>query len=252
MAKDIYVVGTTTADILADPDTPLVVSKNDSQLIYGEEFEVEGEHGDWFIGQSLIDGYKGHVHKSSVHKKIQDATHFINVRLTHIYDEPNFKTRPALDLSYLSRIGAQDDAQKENGFIETAAGWIFESHLTPIENMKNKNILDTAMQFLHTPYLYGGRSSLGIDCSGLVQIALLRNGMDCPRDSGDQSKIGEDIKLGEHFPGDLVFFPGHVGIFTTKDEVLNATSRTMNTQVEPLDTMIEAYKEITAIRRVKA
>lgn len=248
MAKETYIVTTTTADILANPEDTQTISKNDSQLLFGEEFEVTEERGHWLYGTSVVDGYEGHIHQSSLVKKIHGTTHFVDNTLTHIYPEPDFKTRPILDLSFLSRVVILDE--EKNGFVETTNGWIFKDHLKPMTDMKNKDPLESARAFLGTPYIYGGRSSLGLDCAGLVQVCLFRNGAECPRDSNQQIEIGEPIDEADKQEGDLVFFPGHVVFLLENDKVLNATARTMDTRIENLSTVIDHYGPISAIKRV--
>ncbi len=249
MAKDIYIVTTTTADILANPKDLQTISNCDSQLLFGEEFEVISQKGEWLEGVSLIDNYKGYIHQSNLEPKKSAPSHFVDTLLTHIYPAPGFKMRPIMSLSFLSRLNIHD--KEENGFIQTDEGWIFEKHIKPLTELKNAPTpLESAMQFLGTPYLYGGRSSLGIDCSGLIQLSLLRSALPCPRDSSEQTKCGKLVELDHHKAGDLVFFTGHVGIFTTENKVLNATARTMDTRIEDLSELTKHYGAITGIRRI--
>ncbi len=110
---------------------------------------------------------------------------------------------------------------------------------------------ETAMLFINTPYRYGGRLAWGIDCSGLVQLALLRNGVPCPRDSGQQqNSAGTETDLNKPERGDLVFFPGHAGIMANENDVINASSRTMSVAVEPLQQLLKIYGDISAVRRI--
>jgi cell wall-associated NlpC family hydrolase len=103
---------------------------------------------------------------------------------------------------------------------------------------------------LGSPYLYGGRSAFGLDCSGLVQLALSWRGIRCPRDSKDQTKVGKKISGSSYKRGDLIFFKGHVGIMVDAKNILNATARTMDTRLEPLAHVSKAYDGIIAARRI--
>ena len=112
------------------------------------------------------------------------------------------------------------------------------------------DFVETAMKFLDTPYLWGGRSCAGIDCSGLVQISLMAAGLECLRDTKDQigtigTKASPPLKR-----GDLVFFEGHVGIMVDEENLLNATSRHMKTIIEPVDHVKDAYNGILNIKRL--
>jgi cell wall-associated NlpC family hydrolase len=284
-----YTICTPTADILADPENPHTISTQDSQMLFGEVFIGEENLSDWIKGHAEIDGYAGHVHKKQCLPKTQEPTHIVDVRLSHIYGKPDFKTPPVMPLSFLSRV-CIDASLEENGFAYLPAydGWVFAAHLTSINTTLNAehsslrprtqsggsnpefsedkhrlprrhdvpprndgidDIINTALLYLHTPYLYGGRSSLGIDCSGLVQNTLLRHGINCPRDSGDQEKIlGHPVPQGDLKRGDLVFFKGHVGIMVDDKNILNATARHMRTLIEPLNDLIEQYGDIISCK----
>lgn len=249
MVGNLFSVITPTADIQAAPHATQSISNNDSQLLFGESFNVIGAEGEWLRGVSMVDDYEGFIHVSKIAPQAAEPTHFVDVKLTHIYPMPDFKSHPIKSLSMLSRLAPE--GASENGFVRAGKGWIFEAHIKPIQEMQQTAPLDTALAFTGTPYLYGGRSALGIDCSGLVQIALMRAGHTCLRDSGPQSKtIGSAIEGRNFKAGDFIFFKGHVGIMVDQDRILNATARTMDTRIETLDTLIDFYGEITAARRL--
>ena len=250
MADNICTVISCTTDIKHAPDAPSIINKNDSQLLFGEDFQITSQNDPYFYGHSVVDGYEGHVHRKDLQIKSTHPSHVVDVPLTHLYPEPNFKTRPLHPLSFLSRLCVTDE--QENGFTRIHnGGWVFTDHTNPIESTPAQNPLDIALKFLGTPYLFGGRSSMGIDCAGLVQISLLRHGYQCMRDSKDQEKtLGKTISRDEITKGDYVFFKGHVGIMIDKETVLNATARTMDTRIEPLDILIEFYGGITKFKRI--
>lgn len=250
MAKEIYNVIVHAADILDNPQNGHKIGSGDSQIIYGERFEAMHEDGDFIYGTSLIDGYKGYVKKAFLEHAASAPSHFIDVLASHIYPEASFKTRPLTALSFLSRLHV--DSEEKDGFIKlNNGGWVFKDHIKPIAEMHNIDPVETAMRFAGVPYLYGGRTSQGLDCSALIQLALLRNGAGtCPRDSGDQAhSIGAVITTDELQRGDLVFFPGHVGVMKDAYTVINATARKMATVIEPLKTLVKEYGPVTAARR---
>jgi cell wall-associated NlpC family hydrolase len=247
-ASDIYTVTRSVADLMSDPGNGLhIIGRRDSQILYGEEFQVKEQRGGYIYGVSLSDGYAGAVHKSALAPKKLHATHIVQIPLSHIYSEPDLKTRPILPLSFMSRVTVQARSQ-QNGFIKIDEDkWVFEEHLAPIEN-KAADIAETALGFLHAPYLYGGRSAMGLDCSALVQLAVQRAGISCKRDSDQQVDIGTPVAQKDITRGDIVFFKGHTGIMVDKKQILNATARHMKTVIEDLSHVTECYGGITAIR----
>ena len=126
---------------------------------------------------------------------------------------------------------------------------MFESHLVPLDQ-KREDFVETALMFLGAPYLWGGRSIGGIDCSGLVQLSLMAAGICCPRDSHEQIEVGKKASPDDLQRGDLVFFKGHVGIMLDDQHILNATSRSMDTRIEIVDHLAEIYDGILDIRRI--
>ncbi|MCI5060813.1 MAG: NlpC/P60 family protein [Alphaproteobacteria bacterium] len=243
-----------TANIIADPQDLDRITDQDSQLLYGEEFIVEEPHGAYVYGHSVLDGYKGYVARDQLVKAedMPEPTHWVCAPATHLYPQPDFKSRPDMSISYLSRVALTD--KEENGFVQIHDGqWIFKDHLGSLSDMKMKgDLASTASLFLGTPYLYGGRSSFGIDCSGLIQLALIGHGQPCPpRDSKDQQgSFGTEIKnMAELQRNDVVYFKGHVGIMVDKKNILNATARHMTTLIEPLKELEKSYGGITTAMR---
>ncbi len=243
---------TPTADILGEPTEPTIISNKDSQLLYGEEFMVEEAHGAYVYGHSVLDGYKGYVGRDQLVQDASASNVIVKVRSTHIYPEPNFKSRPTISLSFLSRLTSLD--KTDGDFTQLEDGdWIFTDHITPIKDFKMPDDLaQTATLYLGTPYLYGGRSFFGIDCSALVQQCVSSLGHPCPpRDARDQEgKIGTTIKKENIKRNDIVYFKDHVGIMMDEDYVLNATARHMATVIEKLSDIEKAYNDITHIARI--
>ncbi|MDB2683082.1 C40 family peptidase [Alphaproteobacteria bacterium] len=249
-AGDIAQVITATSDIHEHTNDLKIVKPRDSQLLLGERFQIELIDGDWAFGTCMSDGYEGFVTVETLRKHEASPTHIVSNILSHIYPEPTFKVRPTLQVSFKSEILCRD--KNEGGFVEVPGfGWIPVGHIAPIGSFDSIVARDIALNFLSTPYLYGGRSALGLDCSGLTQVVLQTCGVDCPRDSDQQLEKGESGKPDDLFlPGDLVFFKGHVGIMVDTQHILNATSRTMDTRIEPLDELEKIYGGILGYWRV--
>lgn len=254
MAKKFQVVTRSTPMLeSADVFSPLT-----SEILYGEVVETISHSGDFLKCRNINDDYEGFVTKDTLSDEIIPPSHKIIRLHSNIYTEPDFKTVPITHLAFLSGITLSGEI--ENGFAELeGGGWIWNDDLAPID-FKAAMPLKTAIMFSGMPYLWGGKTSRGVDCSGLVQLALQHSGIPCPRDTKDQvkAKIGRavDYENGMSMPenlqsGDIVFFKGHVGIMVDDKNILNATSRTMDVRVEPLSDLITHYEGgITAVRRL--
>lgn len=248
----VLTVITTTADILGNPQEPGNISKNDSQLLFGEEFEVEEEHGTYVYGHSVLDGYKGYVERDQLVTNAPKANAIVKNKLSHIYPQPDFKSRPIEKLGFLSRLTILED--EENGFIKREDGnWIFKDHIAALDSFKMpEDLAQTATMYLGTPYLYGGRSIFGIDCSGLIQQIIMAHGNNCPpRDSKDQEEHFTKQKRSDKLErNDIVFFKGHVGIMMDDSVILNATSRHMSTVLEDVRDLEKIYGGITRVAEI--
>lgn len=247
-----WAVVTSTADILEEPISGKQnIGRRESQLLYGELFHVKQINNDFAFGHSVHDNYPGYIALAQLLESSLPARYRVCVRSTNIYPTPDFKTRPLMALSFGSRIKLGNDEKGVGGFVPLEnGGWIFQAHFQPVEQYY-QDFTATALRFLETPYLYGGRSAFGIDCSGLVQIALQAAGISCPRDTDQQlAAFEQTIEKDGLRRGDMVFFPGHVGIMLDAKNILNATARHMTTLIEPLMDLEKAYGAITAIRRI--
>lgn len=231
-----------------------------SEALYGEHMtilkeQIDAEGEEWVYARNETDSYEGYVPKLALSDECYAPSHRVSELRTFLYEQPNFKTAPLASLSFFSRIQITDI--EDEGFVQLNNGvWIWKEHITPL-NQKDSDIVATAEKFIGTPYLWGGRTSLGLDCSALVQLALLAAGTTCPRDSSDQmeAKIGTDLTFGDTIQntslqrGDLIFFKGHVGIMADENNLLNATARQMKVCIEPLEDVIAHYDGVLAVKR---
>ncbi|NVJ98530.1 MAG: C40 family peptidase [Alphaproteobacteria bacterium] len=223
------------APIKAEPD---IESETLSELLYGEPVQILAEVPGWWFAISIIDGYMGWVQDNAVDEFEVLPSHRISAPLSHVYREPNLKSAPEVVLpmgSFITLPGVN-----ENGFAELyEGGWIYEKHLTEV-GTQAADPVSIAESFLGSPYLWGGRSKLGIDCSGLVQLSLAAAGHRIHRDSGPQrDSLGRALELGESpMRGDLAFFPGHVGFMIDGVHLLHANATHMMVTIDPLDDVI--------------
>jgi len=207
-----------------------------SQLLFGEAVTCYERLGGWAWVRNRRDGYVGYVAAAGLAEPGPAPTHQVSALRTLLLAEPDLKA-PTVDLLSLTSPVA---VVGERGlYCEIAGGgWIHHEHLAPLD-APEPDYVATAQLFLAAPYLWGGRGSLGLDCSALVQLALARAGIDCPRDSDQQERA-----LGGAAPrspdasrprrGDLLFSPGHVAIALDAERVLHATAHGLRVRVEPL------------------
>ena len=229
-------------------DAPL-----DSQLLYGEEVNVYDEAEGWAWVQSAGDGYVGYAAGAALSDRVAAPTHSLAALRSYLFAEPDLKS-PALDL--LSMASPLAVVEERRDFARLAGGgWVFRGHLAPLGETV-ADYVETALAFLGAPYLWGGRSSVGLDCSALVQIALARAGVFALRDTRMQEEIlGEPLAPDAAVRrGDLVFLPDHVAIAVDPETVVHATALHMAVAVEPLAQLEARSREAngqgtTAVRR---
>lgn len=226
------------AGIRARPDA---ASEQLDQLLFGEPFEVlEEEEGAFVLGQARRDGYVGFVEAAALAQPGPAPTHRISAIRTYAFAEPSIKSRAIGPYSINSLVAVE---RAEGRLAKVAgSGWVTAGHLSPI-GMFEDDPAAVAERFLGAPYLWGGRESLGLDCSGLVQQALLACGRACPRDTDQQEGMGEAIARQDVRRGDLVFWKGHVALALDGARIVHANAHHMMVAVEPLD---EAVARIVA------
>jgi cell wall-associated NlpC family hydrolase len=244
-----YRVITPVAVLAGDSSGSSKIHDTNSQLLFGESFQSEWREGSWVYGQAVHDGYHGYVHADSLKALVKKPTHVVARLFTGVYPRSDFKAHPVITIPFMARVLVEPGPARE-GFVKTSEGWIFKDHLKKISELDaQRDHVIPALKFLGCPYLYGGRSPQGLDCSGLVQLAMQYCGMECPRDTKDQIEIGTRVLPDNITRGDLVFFKGHVGIMIDREHILNATARTMDVRIEKINQLAEIYKGVTAIRR---
>ena len=234
------------ADLCRAPDGP-----RDRQLLMGDTVDTLETRGGWTFLRAAKDGYVGYVEAAAL-ESANDMTHWVCAPATHLYPAPDFKRRETAMLSLGARVRVLDEADR---FAETPHGFIPRTHLRRLGDWESDPI-DVAARLLGTPYLWGGNSRSGIDCSGLVQAAMLACGLPCEGDSDQQEEtLGHEVPDGSGYAyGDLLFWKGHVG-FVAGETLLHANAGFMATVHEPLQHAISRIRqqgdgEITRHRRL--
>jgi hypothetical protein len=214
----------------ADPEAEAV-----SQLIQGERFKAVDLAGGWAWGYCEHDGYVGYVPEDALGERAV-ADHRVTATAALVFAQPSIKSA----VRALWPIGTLFAGAQEDDFIRSAAGYVHARHAGPIDAVA-ADAVAVAESLIGMPYLWGGRGGGGIDCSGLVQVALARTGLAVPRDTDQQraaigQELGEDAML---IRGDLIFFPGHVGMMADSERLVHANAHWMAVTVEPLADVID-------------
>ena len=230
----------------------------DTQLLYGEAVRVFDDKDGWAWVQSGTDGYVGYVESAALGAPPPAPTHRLRALRSYLFPEPDLKMPPLDCLSIASPLAV---IGSKGAYCELAGGgWLYGKHLQRLEET-TPDFTATALEFLGTPYYWGGRSSLGLDCSTLVQLSLSCAGVAVLRDSYQQATTAGEALNG--LPGevalqrgDLVYSPGHVAIMLDDAHVVHANGFTMSVAVEALGALegrVRAEtngKGFTAVRRI--
>ncbi len=260
---DRFVDGTirqVTADSLPMRSEPRSDKPIDTELLFGEIVTVFEETMEgWAWGQLETDGYVGWFSSDGL-GPLEAPTHRVRALRTYRYPGPDLKFPPLGLISMGARVTVTGSATTRglDYAVLSDGSAVVARHLAELDQFETDWVA-VAEEFLGTPYLWGGRTSLGLDCSALIQLAAQAGGYDVPRDSDMQAsgagKPVETSDLNTLIRGDLVFWKGHVGIVQGPNRLLHANGHTMTVASEPLDRAVARIAEnefgnVTGIRRL--
>lgn len=254
-----YVAGETrqviaaSAPLRAEPDQRAGWA---TEALFGEAVTLYDERDGWAWVQLAGDGYVGYLPASSLSRQVRKPTHRVSALGSSLYPRADIKSGPSLHVSMNALLAV---AETEQGFARLEDGrYVPSAHIVERECFA-ADFVAVAEVLLGVPYVWGGKTRLGVDCSGLLQIALEAAGRRCPRDSDMQvAELGEGVAVDRHLRGlqrgDIVFWPGHVGIMRDAEMLLHANAFHMAVASEPLRDAVARIAQtgcaIAAIKRL--
>jgi cell wall-associated NlpC family hydrolase len=213
-------------------------SPQDSELLFGESFTVYDSDNGWSWGQAAGDLYVGYVRQEALVAPFTTQAK-VSALLAPVFPAADLKT-PVLDL--LPMNAAVPVLELSGDYLRIGESrYLHQRHLAPAD----KDFVTVAERFLGVPYVWGGKTASGLDCSGLIQTALQATGKAAPRDTDMMEKaLGESVALSDVRRGDLVFWKGHMGVMLDEDWLLHANAFHMTVAIE---TLAEATARIEKI-----
>ncbi|WP_245448785.1 NlpC/P60 family protein [Phyllobacterium sophorae] len=245
------------ADVRSEPRGDAGIT---TQVLYGDDVLVFEDDNGWCWIQNERDGYVGYVVDTTLDRRASEPTHIVIAPRTFVYPGSDLKypRTKALSMGSLVTIAGGEERRGTLYGMLPSGEAVIARHLVPVDEVTDDHVA-VAETLMHTPYLWGGVSGFGVDCSGLVQLSLLMTGLPVLRDTDMQAaSIGDLIEPDKDYQnlqrGDFVFWKGHVAMMASHSMLLHASGHTMSVTLEPLrdaiDRIAYLYGKPTAVRRL--
>jgi cell wall-associated NlpC family hydrolase len=235
-------------------DAPSHGATQVTEALRGERVTIyETDDEGWSWGQLAADGYVGWLPAAALLATEAPPTHKVTVLRTFVFPGPLIKQPPMDALPLGAQVTMAGD--QDSFAVLASGGYVPKIHLAALD-AREPDFVAVSERFVGTPYLWGGKSSLGIDCSGLVQVALNACGIPCPRDSDMQeAALGKPTSLAGLQSGDLIFWKGHVAIARGRNSMIHANAHHMQVAIEPVAEALARIgatgSQVTSVRRLK-
>ena len=235
---------------------PVATAAFETEALFGELATVYDVADGWAWVQLAADGYVGYMPADALTADIMASTHRVKTMGTFVYAVPDIKSPPLLHLSL--NAGLAVTGMDERFYQLATGGYVIARHVAE-QSWRDRDFVEVGERLIGTPYLWGGRTRIGLDCSALVQLSLTACGVQAPRDSDMQrAELGEAIPVPDDLEGlirgDLLFWAGHVGIMSDAIMLLHANAHHMAVAFEPLPEAVARIKgtgsEIVAVKRM--
>lgn len=250
MKKEIKQIINNIAPVYNKPNNKTIL---ETEILFGEYFEIKKYEKEWAFGNNCKDNYEGWIELKNLGAPIIND-HKISSLQSIVYDQPNIKSKIRFNLFIGSLVkveNIQGNWAKIKLNMNNDFGYIYANSITP-KSFIAKDWVSVAEGFINTPYKWGGKTVMGIDCSGLIQISLQLYGKNFPRNTEDQIEMDlETIKnktcLGR---GHLIFWRGHVGILQDSKKLLHANQHHMQVFSEDLDIAIDRIRDSMKLKPI--
>lgn len=235
---------------------PQFTASIETEALFGEAVIVYDIAAGWAWGQLERDRYVGYLPADALRRGAAATTHRVSAIGTFIYSAADIKAPPLMHLSLNAQLAV---VERQERFSRLAGGGFAVNRHISERDRYARDFVDVAERLIGTPYLWGGRTRLGLDCSGLVQIAMEAAGLRCPRDTDmQQAELGSEVLVPASLEGlqrgDLVFWRGHVGIMVDGLMIVHANAHHMAVAVEPLAVAVERIRKseggMASVRRL--